>query len=137
MGKISRREARETALKVAYAYEITKPEDFMAFFDDTCTDLELNKDDFSFELYAKTIVNKEKEDELIEKYSQGWNIDRISKISKSILRLCICEFLYFPDIPNKVSMNEYIELSKIYGEDNSRAFINGILNNVNKELENI
>ena len=136
MKRISRREARETALKVLYAYEITKPEDMGEFFDETCLDHELPKDDFSYELYANAIMNSEKEDSYIIKYAQDWDITRLSKITLSILRLCICEFLYFPDIPNRVSMNEYIELSKIYGEDNSRSFINGIINNVNKEMEN-
>lgn len=135
MKKISRREARECALKNIYAYEITKPDDYATFFDDTCRELELDFDDFAFELYAKTILNIEEEDKYIEKYSQDWNINRLSKITLGILRLCVCEFLYFKDIPNRVSMNEYIELSKIYGEDNSRQFINGILNGISKELE--
>lgn len=135
MKKVSRREARETALRALYAYEITKPEDEGTFFDETCSDYELPFDDFAYELYAKAISNVEKEDEYISKYSRDWNINRLSKVTLSILRLCICEFICFEDIPNKVSMNEYIELAKKYGEDNSKGFINGILNNVSRELE--
>lgn len=133
MAKVTRREAREIALKVLFSYEFNGSQDIGVFFDETCDSFELPKDDFAYEIFAKTIQDIPQEDEYIVKYSQGWNIDRIAKIVLCILRMCICEFIEFDDIPKRVSMNEYIELTKKYDLP-SVAFVNGIVNNVGKEI---
>lgn len=72
-------------------------------------------------------------EELIKKHLKtGWNISRISKIDLSILKLAIYEIKY-KDIPYKVAINEAVELAKIYGEDNSKNFVNGLLASIIKE----
>lgn len=93
---------------------------------------ELNEEDNK---YVEEITNgvKEKQDELddvISKYLKGWTMDRISKIDIAILRLAVYEILYRDDIPYKVSINEAIELAKVFGENSSASFINGILGEV-------
>ena len=71
---------------------------------------------------------------LIEKnLKENWSIERVSKIDLSILKLAIYEMLYVENVPYKVAINEAIELAKKYGEDSSKAFINGILASVVKE----
>lgn len=74
-------------------------------------------------------------DEKIKKYSIGWETSRISKVDLAILRLAIYEIIFRKDIPNKVAINEAIELAKSYSLENSSRFINGILGNVVKEYE--
>ena len=133
MAKVTRREAREIALRVLFSNEFNENDDMSIFFDTTCDSFDMPKDDFAYEIYARTILNIKKEDEYIIKYAEGWDISRIAKVVLCILRMCICEFLEFDDIPKKVSMNEYIELTKKYDLP-SVAFVNGIINNVGKEI---
>jgi N utilization substance protein B len=66
-------------------------------------------------------------DRLIEENSTGWKIGRIGKVELSILRLAIYELRYDDDIPEKVAINEAVELAKKYGQDQAGAFVNGVL----------
>lgn len=82
--------------------------------------------------YAITIAeffqkNHEAVDEMIQKYSKGWDFDRLVKMDKDILRIAIVELLYIKDAPMKVVVDEAIELAKKYSTDDSSSFINGIL----------
>ena len=74
------------------------------------------------------------DDEEINKNSKGWKAARLSKVSRSILRLCIYEMLYEKEIPLRVSINEGIELAKLYEDEKARPFINGVLNAVKNSL---
>ncbi|WP_185866439.1 transcription antitermination factor NusB [Blattabacterium cuenoti] len=89
---------------------------------------------FLVNLYRNTIFHKKKFNELINHISNNWNIERIAIIDLIILQMAICEFLYFPSIPPKATMNEYIEIAKIFCMDKSKTFINGILDQVFKLL---
>lgn len=71
---------------------------------------------------------------LINKYAKNWSVDRMPKVDLSILRVSICEILYM-DMPNKISINEAVELAKIYCDDKSPKFINGILGSIVNENE--
>ena len=76
----------------------------------------------------KTIVDKFDElDEIISEVSVGWKLERMSKIDLTILRLAVYEIKMDEEIPDKVAINETIEIAKKYGGDNSPSFINGIL----------
>ena len=79
-------------------------------------------------------LNKSTIDELISKYAKNWTINRMAKVDLAILRLAVCEILYVPNIPTKVSINEAIELAKLYCDDKSPKFINGILGSVVNEI---
>lgn len=74
--------------------------------------------------------NKDKIDELISDKCQGWTFDRLNNVDIAILRLAVYETIYAEDIPSSVSVNEAIELAKIYGSDDSPSFINGILGKI-------
>ena len=80
-------------------------------------------------------ANKEKIEELINKYAKNWSVNRMAKVDLSILRLAICELIFIEEIPNKVSINEAIELAKLYCDDKAPKFINGILGSVVNEFE--
>ena len=74
-----------------------------------------------------TVLYREELDGYIEKYSKGWKLSRISKIALSILRTALFEVLYMDDVPDSVAINEAVELAKGYEEQETVAFINGIL----------
>ena len=85
--------------------------------------------------YINKIANSFKEhkneiDELIKKFAFGWDINRLVKMDKDILRIAICELLYVKDAPLKVIIDEALELAKKYSTDDSAAFVNGILGKV-------
>ena len=80
-------------------------------------------------------ANKEQIDELINKYAKNWSVNRMAKVDLSILRLAICELVFVEEIPSKVSINEAIEMAKLYCDDNAPIFINGILGSVVNEFE--
>ena len=66
-------------------------------------------------------------DEVINKYAKNWSVNRMPKVDLSILRLAICELVFIEEIPSKVSINEAIEMAKMYCDDKSPKFINGVL----------
>ncbi|MBW1649838.1 MAG: transcription antitermination factor NusB [Deltaproteobacteria bacterium] len=74
-------------------------------------------------------------DTFIQKTSKNWTINRMSAIDRNILRIGVYELLYCEDIPARVSINEAIDISKKFGTYESGAFINGILDKINKELQ--
>jgi len=87
-------------------------------------------------LFRKTVLNEiELAKEYIDK-TPNWDADRIAEIDTIILKMAICEFLKFPSIPVKVTINEYLEIAKEYSTPKSSIFINGILDNLVKEFEN-
>jgi len=101
--------------------------------------LPMYKDDedrqFAKDLYRKVVLNHADNVVLIKQHTVNWDIERIAFIDNLILELALSEFLYFPSIPTKVTMNEYIELSKYYSTEKSRNFINGILDKALKDLK--
>ena len=74
-------------------------------------------------------------DELISKYSIGWNLHRISRFTKAALRLAIYEILYLEDVPTGVAINECVELTRKYEEEDVVAFVNGILGSFARSLK--
>jgi len=89
---------------------------------------------FAEQLFSSAIEHVKELDDLIRRKAINWKFDRIAIIDKLILRIAICELLYFEDIPPKVSIDEAIEISKIYSTARSGQFINGILDSVLTEL---
>ncbi|GAV22366.1 transcription antitermination factor NusB [Carboxydothermus pertinax] len=90
--------------------------------------------DFSRELVLGVIEKREKLDDIIRKRAIGWEFNRLARVDKTILRLALYEMLYRPDIDIPVSIDEAVELAKIYGEKESPKFINGILGYVAEHL---
>jgi len=127
---------RELAFRLIYSLEIQKPDNLEEQIELylECNDVEENE----AKEYIKDAVFGIKEHideikELIEKnLKTDWRIDRISKIDLGLLKLAIYEIKY-KKIPYKVAINECLELSKKYGEDSSKNFVNGILASVVKE----
>lgn len=91
--------------------------------------------EFVINLYRKTVLN---ESDLAKEYidkTPNWDTERIAEIDTIILKMAICEFLKFPSVPVKVTINEYLEIAKEYSTPKSSIFINGILDNLVKEFQ--
>lgn len=89
---------------------------------------------FAEELIAGTLENLSRIDGVISDAAQNWEVSRIARCDLAILRLAIYELLYRTDIPPIVSINEAIDLAKIYSTDDSHRFVNGVLDKVKKHL---
>jgi transcription antitermination protein NusB len=132
----SRRRGREIALQGLYALELSG-EPVAKVLRDV---LSFHEEDAVIRDFARNVVLKatEHHDELdghIQRHVTNWDFDRIAIIDRIILRMAICEFLYFFDIPPKVSIDEAIEMSKLYSTDQSGRFVNGILDSVLLDLK--
>jgi len=92
-------------------------------------------DEYGKNLVIKTYNKKAELDLLIEPRLQNWDMERVNLLDLLLVRMTLSELLYFPSIPVKVSLNEYVEVSKLYSTPKSREFINGILDRLMKELK--
>ncbi|MEC3964672.1 transcription antitermination factor NusB [Flagellimonas halotolerans] len=91
--------------------------------------------DFANELLTKTLLNDAKWEKEIEGKTPNWDNDRIAEIDSIILKMAICELLNFHSIPEKVTLNEYLEIAKEYSTPKSSIFINGVLDKLVKEYK--
>lgn len=89
---------------------------------------------FAKSLLLTSIEKKEQATELIKPKLKNWDAERIAQLDMILMRMGVCELLYFETIPTKVTINEYIDLAKEYSTQQSGQFVNGILDNIHKEL---
>ncbi|MEZ5002828.1 MAG: transcription antitermination factor NusB [Chitinophagales bacterium] len=89
---------------------------------------------FGDELFTQVVNNKVSQMELISSKLKNWDVERLASTDIYILRLALAELMYFPSIPTKVTINEYIDIAKEYSTPKSKEFVNGILDNLTKEL---
>lgn len=133
---MNRHTARETALKTLFQIDVGKITKEKAF------DAAIEEDRIQEPLlgFARSIVfgvidNLKRVDDILAKYSTGWNIARMAAIDRNILRMAIYEFsLAEPSVPIPVVVNEAVELAKSYGDSESGRFVNGVLANVIKGI---
>jgi len=90
---------------------------------------------FTGKLLDKTLSSEESHQKIILPILKNWEADRINPIDNIILKMALTELLHFEDVPVKVTMNEYIELSKVYSTPKSKDFVNGVLDTARKRLE--
>ena len=133
-GKImTRKKAREEAFILIFekAFNDCSAEEILEIAKEV---RDLEDDEYINKVFFGVYENLSEIDELISQKSVGWKITRISKTALSILRLAIYEIKYFDEIPNSVSINEAVELAKIYATKEDSSFVNGILSTIVKEL---
>ncbi len=90
---------------------------------------------FAKNLLVSTYEKREYLLDIIKPKLQNWDVERIASLDMVLMQMGVCEFLYFETIPTKVTINEYIDLAKEYSTEQSGHFVNGILDNIHKELE--
>ena len=131
-----RRDNRICVIQFLYQWELNKPEELA---DAVCAFLEGRekpRDYYSFaeELIYGAIENMGEIDEQIQAHASNWKFERIAKVDLAILRLAIHELLHRTDIPPIVSINEAIDLSKVFSNPDSKRFINGILDKMKDQI---
>jgi len=131
-----RRECRAAAFQYLYAWSVNQPasmsEDLRLFFEH----LEKPREHYAFaeELIHGTIEHIEELDGHIKALAHNWEFERVAKIDLAILRLAMFEMLHRKDIPPVVSINEAIDLSKLYSSVDAKRFINGVLDRMKDKL---
>lgn len=132
---MTRRESREVAVTLlferSFDYERT-PEEIM---DSAMEDREEKISEFAKELFLRADENLGDINENIARCADNWRIDRIDRVTLTVLRLAVCEIDYFPEIPIEISVNEALELARHFGEEESVGFINGVLGKYAKGKE--
>ncbi len=130
-----RRKARQEALRILFQFDATKDsiDEIINYYWENISGVK-NKEVKS---YAETLVRGTIEhlneiDEKIKRVSKNWKLERMFMVDRNILRLALYELLYRDDVPPPVSINEAIEISKLYGTEKSPKFINGILDTIAK-----
>jgi N utilization substance protein B len=126
-----RRRAREIALQVLYQLDIVQgdPKEALTLYFDDFRPSEKTRE-FCQRLVEGVCRERAEIDRLIEENAENWTLKRMAVVDRNILRLATFELLNCPDIPFKASLNEAIELAKKFGNDDSSAFINGILDQI-------
>lgn len=130
MGK--RRKSRELTLQLLYQYEIRKEpaEQILKEFWEQRNKIHLDIRSFSESIFTETLEHLEKIDGVISELSRNWKITRLSLVDKNILRFAIYEICFRDDIPEKVTVDEAIEVAKRFSGEDSGGFINGILDSL-------
>ncbi|MFH1778076.1 MAG: transcription antitermination factor NusB [Candidatus Omnitrophota bacterium] len=128
-----RTKAREIALQILYQIDIKKEpaEEILKEYFQGYT-LEEKIEDFCKKIVLGTVEHIEYIDNLIAKYADNWELNRMAVVDRNIIRLGVYELLYEKDIPPKVSINEAVDIAKKYGDADSGKFVNGILDKINK-----
>ncbi|MFO7817734.1 MAG: transcription antitermination factor NusB [Thermodesulfobacteriota bacterium] len=137
-----RREHRIFAFQVLYSlpfYASGKAvdlEDTFDIFAETSGIAREKENNFAWALVSGVLEHSDRLDEIIGEYSRNWKLGRIARVELSIIRLAVFEILCRHDIPNKVTLNEAVEIAKKFGDEHSKNFINGILDAVAKDMQN-
>lgn len=128
---MSRKRARIGAMQALFAMDINN--------DFSTDNLEVFMENNNFQGDEVDYINRvvpdildklEVVDETIEKNLKGWTMARLAKVDRQILRVAVYEFLYKDDIPEEVSINEAVEIARLYSSDEAPKFINGILGTI-------
>jgi N utilization substance protein B len=131
----TRRQARELAMQALFYMDIRKDasEETLEYFCD-CFCPSKKSRPFFRKLVNGVLGKKGQIDALVERFSQNWNISRMSCVDRNVMRIAIYEMLYCDDIPPKVSINEAVDIGKKFGTQESGAFINGIMDSIREAL---
>jgi transcription antitermination protein NusB len=135
---VRRRIIREKVVQALYAHEISG--DPLEHVNECIlSGLAPNKaaHDFAQRLVAETVAHSTEIDQIIRARVANWDFKRIAILDRLILRMGICELLYFREIPPKVTMNEAIELAKLFSTEKSGQFVNGVLDAVLADIKNL
>ncbi len=133
---MNRHYARSIALQSIYEADFRKDnneqETFQRHIKNIGEDINADNSSFALKLLQKTIQKKSEIDKKIIKAAPDWPLEQIAILDRNVLRLAICELMYF-DTPPKVVINEAVELAKTFGSEKSSKFVNGVLGTIYRE----
>ena len=132
----TRRQARELAMQALFYMDMRKDasEEMLEYFCG-CFCPSKKSRPFFIKLVNGVLKTKGQIDALVERFSQNWEINRMSCVDRNVMRIAVYEMLYCDDIPPKVSINEAVDIGKKFGTQESGAFINGIMDSIRGALE--
>jgi len=145
---MKRRLAREIAVSSLYQMEmneVTAAEAVDMLMEELRQDNELgadpkeagSTDDFARELVYGVLERKQAIDGMLQQFLTGWQVDRLSRVDRQVLRLACYEMVFRNDVPPKAAINEAIELAKHFGTDESGKFVNGVLGKLLQEIDEL
>src|SRR5713101_7472488 len=128
----SRTRARECALQALYQLDTSggEPRDVLRGILAHFEEADAETAQFAEQLVRGVQSERVQIDELIQKSSANWKLDRMARVDRNILRLAVYEILRRPDVPVRVTLNEAVELGKKFGSEESSAFVNGVLDKI-------
>ena len=119
---MKRRQARELALQALFQVDNNE-----ISVEEAIGHVTEEQDEFLTQLVKGTIEHKEEIDASLVSRLENWSLERLPKIERTVLRIAVYELLYTEDIPAKVVINEALEVCKVYGDEKSSRFVNGVL----------
>ena len=127
-----RTHARECALQILYQCEVNPgpPEEIIAAYWQQNSHLNTEIREFSRALVEGTLKHLKRIDEVIARYAENWQLNRMAVIDRNILRFATYELLYLDDIPPKVTINEAVDIAKKFSQEESGKFVNGVLDKI-------
>ena len=135
MAKLSRTEARDILFCLLFETEFKAGEVPAEIYDLACADRDIPSDSYIKNTFFGVITRIELIDAVIDRYSKGWKSDRLSRVSRTIMRIAIYEMLFIDEIHPNISISQAVELSVSYGEDKSKQFVNGVLSGLFKDVD--
>ena len=132
---MTRRESRQAAVALLFERSFDYERSAEEIMNDAIVEREMKISEFARELFLRADENLGDINEKLERCADNWHIDRIDRVTLSVLRLAGCEIDYFPEIPVEITVNEALELARFYGEEASVGFINGVLGKYAKGVE--
>ncbi|MCX7011671.1 MAG: transcription antitermination factor NusB [Candidatus Sumerlaeota bacterium] len=132
-----RRIQRELAAQLAYAMDVAHDDDFEdARYRFTQAEPKRRKGwgEYAERLAREALARRDEIDARLRGALQHWRLERLAAIDRAILRLAVCELLYFPEMPSRVTIDEFIDIARDYGNDESPAFVNGVLDAIARHV---
>ena len=131
---MTRKNARKAVLELLFESGFRSDEKSTQIYDSSAENREIEDDTYVRCVFFGVLEKIEEIDKLIGSHSHGWKPERISRVSRTILRIAVYEMLYFDDIPAVVSINEALELCREFDDEKTRPFVNGVLNAIKGTL---
>lgn len=131
---MTRKDARKAVFGLIFESGFKTDESAIDIYEISADDRDIEDDKYVRTVYFGIHDNLDAIDKVIGDHSHGWKPERMSRVSRTVLRIAVYEMLYMDDIPALVSINEALELTKEYDDEKARAFVNGVLNAVKNTL---
>ncbi len=131
---MTRKDARKAVFGLIFESGFKTDESAIDIYEISADDRDIEDDKYVRTVYFGIHDNLDAIDKVIGDHSHGWKPERMSRVSRTVLRIAVYEMLYMDDIPAPVSINEALELTKEYDDEKARAFVNGVLNAVKNTL---
>lgn len=134
-GTGSRSRQRRSALRILFEMDINKSSvaEVMEAKRDAGEDR--TPGELTVDLVSGVQKHRDEIDRVISRYSEGWELERMPRVDRNILRMSLCELFYMEDIPPGATIDEAVELAKAFSTSDSGSFINGVLGRINRDLE--